>query len=158
MNGNETNDQRTLDALEAELKAPEYREAHPQVTSALTEPGDEVSSNDQHTSTVHLDEDGHIVFDSKDISEVAGRVDKHVLELILQHAEQVKAEEKAAEDHRANKRNQNRFLILGVALLGLFTIVPLIKFLGWFWLLPYSVGIAVLPDWILTGWAYIKKY
>ena len=156
MNGNETSDQRTLNALEAELKA-ELGD-HPQATEALTEPGDGVSSSDQSTSTVRLDDDGHLVFDVKDLSEVSGRVDKHVVDLIVAHSEKVKAEEKAAEDRRANKRNQNRFLILGVALLGLFTIAPLIHAIGWLWLLPYSVAIAVLPDWVLTGWAYIKKY
>lgn len=69
------------------------------------------------------------------------------------------AERQKLEDTRANRRNRNRCLTLVVAVIFTFA-VP------WFvtsvlvapQILKYSVGIAIIPDTLITLYAYYRKY
>ena len=63
------------------------------------------------------------------------------------------------EDVRADRRNRNRALTLVVAVAMTF-IVPYVvaNIIGAPGILKYSTGIAIVPDALITLYAYIRKY
>lgn len=69
------------------------------------------------------------------------------------------AETQATEDLRANRRNRNRTYTLIVALMFTF-LVPYVvaNILHDASLLKYATGIAIIPDALITLWAYVRKY
>lgn len=72
---------------------------------------------------------------------------------------EVMAESKRDEDARADKRNRNRAYTLVVAVLMTF-LVPYVvaNILHDAAILKYATGIAIVPDALITLWAYVKKY
>lgn len=66
---------------------------------------------------------------------------------------------KGQEDHRADRRNRNRAYTLLVALVMTF-LVPflLANVLHAPAVLKYATGIAIVPDALITLWAYVRKY
>lgn len=66
---------------------------------------------------------------------------------------------KADEDKRADRRNRNRTYTLIVALMFTF-LVPFVvaNIMHDVGLLKYATGIAIVPDALITLWAYVRKY
>lgn len=85
---------------------------------------------------------------------LTGEFDDRVMRLI----KRAETERQQIEDLRANRRNRNRFLTLIVALvMGFLTPIGL-NAMGLVWLLPYAFAIILVPDALITAWAYVKRY
>ena len=68
------------------------------------------------------------------------------------------AAEKAAEDIRANKRNHNRLMLMGVAAVMTIAVPTVLPIWGLAYLLRYATFMAIVPDLGLTAYAWFKKY
>lgn len=67
--------------------------------------------------------------------------------------------QKNSEDGRADRRNRNRAYTLLVALVMTFAVPFLLaNVLHAPGVLKYATGIAIIPDALITLWAYIRKY
>jgi hypothetical protein len=98
--------------------------------------------------------DVHVDVQTDTDDRLTGEFDDRVMRLI----QRADSERQEIEDVRANRRNRNRFLTLVVALvMGFLTPIGL-KWMGLAWLLPYAFAIILVPDAMITAWAYIKRY
>lgn len=108
----------------------------------------------RHEITTVNGHDVHVDVQTDTDDRLTGEFDDRVMRLI-QNADD---ERQKIEDVRANRRNRNRFLTLLVALVMGF-LTPLgLKVMGLAWLLPYAFAIILVPDAMITAWAYIKRY
>lgn len=101
-------------------------------------------------STVTLDMSEHAFMEAVD-RDVTNRVAEAIIDADKKRQE--------LEDQRADRRNRNRSYTLLVALVMTF-FVPFVlaNVLHAPQVLKYATGIAIIPDALITLWAYIRKY
>ena len=112
-----------------------------------------VIPEDQERIVVH--KDALLAFVKQTINEAQAYAEEAAAK-IVKEADQTR---QAFEDIRANRRNRNRSLTLVVAVMMTF-------FVPWFvstvvqdpQILRYSTGIAIIPDSLITFYAYWRKY
>jgi hypothetical protein len=107
-----------------------------------------------HKITTVNGHDVHVDVQTDTDDRLTGEFDDRVMRLI----NRADRERQEIEDVRANRRNKNRFITLIVALImGFLTPIGL-HAMGLAWLLPYAFAIILVPDAMITAWAYIKRY
>lgn len=100
----------------------------------------------------------HLDFIRKQIlAETSATVDRVVDEVTSNVASDA-ARLKAEEDKRADKRNHNRIMLMGVALCMTLLVPTVLPLWGLTGLLKYATSMALVPDLGLTAWAWIRKY
>jgi hypothetical protein len=98
--------------------------------------------------------DVHVDVQTDTDDRFTGEFDNRVIRLI----KRADSERQQIEDVRANRRNRNRFLTLLVALIMGFLTPFGLKTMGLAWMLPYAFAIILVPDAMITAYAYIRHY
>lgn len=135
---------------------PDARYAHTELeTSAERAARVSRTMTDRQVITVH----DHIKIMAVQAEHYARYADETARTIARAEIARSRAETQATEDLRANRRNRNRTYTLIVALMFTF-LVPYIvaNILHDASLLKYATGIAIIPDALITLWAYVRKY
>lgn len=115
-------------------------------------------STETNTVTVTYDEVEHIAW-RVTAKALQDRVPKVAASIASQVVDFKDKERQEREDLRANRRNRNRSLTLVVALLFTFAVPYIVaNVIHDAPLLKYATGIAIIPDALITLYAYWRKY